>query len=388
MKKTLALLLAMVMIVVTACSGGKDKEKMERPAETSSSTMPETSEETKMNVVTTLFPNYDFAKIIGGDKAEVSLLLPPGVEPHSFEPTPKDITIINQSNLFIYTGEAMEPWAEKVVAESQEAGVYVIDASEGIELKEHEHFLGAHDHHDHDHDHDSEEHKDHDHDHDATKEEHHDHDHDAAIDNHEDHNHDSAEHQSHENKDHDHDHDHDHEKDPHIWLDPMLAKQMAENILKGFIVKDGKNAAYYTENCERLKKELDTLHSDIETMLKDMTSKTIIYGGHFAFGYFADRYGLEFISPYQGFSPSAEPTPKDIAELTESLKKSGSKTIFYEELTEPRIAKVISEETGAEMVELHGIHNVSKEEMTSGAGYVEIMRRNMEHLKHGLTNGK
>ncbi len=365
MEKTAALLLAAMMIVITACGGGKEKEKTEMPADTSSLMVSEISEGSKLKVVTTLFPNYDFAKRIGGEKAEVTLLLPPGVEPHSFEPTPKDITMINQSDLFVYTGEAMEPWAEKVAMQSQQAGVYVVDASEGIELKEHEHFLGAHDHDDHDHDATKEEHEDHDHD--ATKEEHETHDHDVTKEEHD---------------------DHDHEKDPHIWLDPILAKQMAENILKGFIAKDEKSATYYTENCERLKKELDTLHTDIEAMLKDIPSKTIIYGGHFAFGYFADRYGLEFISPYQGFSPSAEPTPKDIAELTESLKKSGSKTIFYEELTEPRIAKVISEETGAEMVELHGIHNVSKEEMASGVGYVEIMRRNMEHLKKGLTNGK
>ncbi len=109
-----------------------------------------------------------------------------------------------------------------------------------------------------------------------------------------------------------------------------------------------------------------------------------MYGGHFAFGYFARRYKLDYISPYSGFSPDAEPTPKKVAELTEVLKKTGNNTVFFEELIEPRVARTLAKETGTSLVLLHGAHNVSKEELSGGQSYIAIMRANLAALKKAL----
>jgi zinc transport system substrate-binding protein len=318
-------------------------------------------DEKKVLVVTTLFPQYDFVKNIGGERVELTLLLPPGAEPHSYEPTPRDILNIQRADVFIYTGEQMEPWAHRVLAGVKKDSLVVVDTSTGIELME------GHDHdhaddHDHDHDHDDDHDDDHDHDHDD------DHDHD-----------------------HDDDHDdkpsldqHNHDKDPHIWLDPVLAQKMVENIVVGLVAADPEYQEYYEQKGEAYKEELKKLHEKYEETFKNTTSKTIIYGGHFAFGYMAKRYGLEHISPYKGFAPDAEPTPRRIAELIQTIEDSNAKVIYYEELIDPRVARVISQETGAEMILLHGGHNISKQELEAGRTYVDIMEENLKKLKLGL----
>ncbi len=350
-------MISLVMLLLSACtpnsveaeksSNADSQSESEKTVESVTEGETENGAEVhKIKVMTTLFPQYDFAKIVGGDKVEVTLLLPPGVEAHSYEPTPQDIISIQESDLFVYTGEQMEPWVHKMVENVKSDGLTIVDSSKGIEL-----MMGHH------HDHEGE---DEDHDHDAGDD---DHDHDADSE----------------------DEDHDHEGvDPHIWLDPVLAKTMVDNLTEGLILVDPENEAYYQQNADAYKLKLDELDNSFRAAFEKTDSKTIIYGGHFAFGYFAKRYGLENISPFEGFSPDAEPTPAKIAELIENLKKAGTHYIFYEELVDPKIARIISEETGAEMLLLHGAHNVSKEERESGITYIEIMQQNLENLKIGL----
>lgn len=306
------------------------------------------TEEDKPLVIATLFPQYDFTREIAGDKVEVILLLPPGVEPHSYEPSPRDIVDIQSADMFVYTGAYMEPWAERIVESAEGSSLLIVDTSIGIELMDEE----DHHHHDHDHEHNHE----HDHDHD------HEHEHE-----------------------HEHDHHHHHGgKDPHFWLDPLLAQVMVDHIITGLVKVDPENAGYYEDNGEAYKQRLAELHHKLEDGLADIEDRTILYAGHFAFGYFAARYNLEHISPYEGFAPDAEPTPGNIAELIESVKKSGSKVIYYEELIDPKIARVVAEQTGAEMMLLHGAHNVTAEELAGGATYISLMEENLEKLLEGL----
>lgn len=273
-----------------------------------------------IKIITTLFPQYDFANEIVKDKGEVKLLLPPGVEAHSYEPTPKDIVDIRKADVFIYTGKYMEPWAEKMIKEIDDSTI-VIDISKGIELVDEE--------------------------------------------------------------DWEHNHEH-HGKDPHIWLDPVYAQKIVDNILEGIIKADSKNENFYRQNAENYKEKLAELDKKFVETFSKVKHKTIIHGGHFAFGYFAKRYGLEYISPYDGFSPNAEPTPKKISELMNNMKSLGLNVIYYEELIDPKVAKIISEETGGKMLLLHGAHNISKEELESGISYIEIMESNLDRLKEGL----
>ncbi len=280
--------------------------------------------ETKPIITTTLFPQYDFTNIIVGDKFEVVLLLPPGVEAHSYELSPKDMKTLLSSDIFIYTGEAMEPWVSNILETLEKEDIYVLDLSENIKLE-------------------------------------------------------SFNYPSHDDLDHE-----DSQYDPHYWTDPMNAKIMVDEILKAVVSIDKNNEEYYNQNANKLKDDLDRLDEDIKRVVNNSESNTIISGGHFALGYFANRYGLEYISPYEGFSPNAEPSAQAIAKIMKIVKETGAKAIFYEELIDPKIAKTISEQTGIEMLELNAAHNVSKEQLETGIHYVDIMYKNLDNLKKGL----
>ncbi|MEH0021916.1 MAG: zinc ABC transporter substrate-binding protein [Desulfobacter sp.] len=184
---------------------------------------------------------------------------------------------------------------------------------------------------------------------------------------------------------HDHHHHHHHGgKDPHIWVDLGHVQTMVDTIARAFAEKDPGNKDFYLNNAAAYKAKIAELDARFYKALSTAKHKTIIYGGHFAFGYFAKRYGLTHESPYEGFAPNAEPSPKAIAELIKSLRASGQKYIYYEELIDPKVARIISEETGATLELLHGAHNVSKDELKAGITFLDIMNDNLEKLKVGL----
>lgn len=301
----------------------------------------------KLEIVTTLFPTYDFAKQVGKDKINVSLLLPPGVESHTFEPKPQDVVRINKADVFIYTGKYMEPWVEDLLKGVSNKKLAVVDSSLGIELLA-------------------------------------DDDHDEEGEHHEgEHHNDGDDHEIEHAEEHEHGHHHG-GKDPHIWVDLGNAQRMVDTIAKALAAKDPANYNFYLKNAQEYKLKLADLDRRFRETLATAKHKTIIYGGHFAFGYFAKRYGLEHDSPYDGFSPNAEPSPKAIVELINKLKTSGIKYIYYEELLDPKVARTISQETGAQLELLHGAHNVSKDELTRGVTFLDIMEDNLKKLKVGL----
>jgi zinc transport system substrate-binding protein len=281
-----------------------------------------TTGEKKLKVVTTLFPLYDFAKNIGGQKADITLLLPPGVEPHAFEPRPGDILKIHKADIFIYTGRFMEPWVEDILKSIGSQGPLVIDSSKVIKLSE------------------------------ETGEN-------------------EGKHES-------------GEMDPHIWLDFSNARKMVVNILDGFLRRDLANKDFYLKNAEDYKKKLDELDKNYRDSLSSCKKDTIIHGGHFAFGYLARRYHLKYLSAYKGFSPNAEPTPWSLIELSKKLKEHGISYIFYEELIMPKVSEAIAKETGAKLMMLHGAHNITKDEMDRGVTFISLMEQNLSNLKVGL----
>lgn len=300
-------ILSMLLLSFTGCT---------QPA---ASPQEEAAEEEKPLVIATLFPQYDFVRQVAGDRVRVILLLPPGIEPHNYEPSPRDIAEILKADLFVYTGAIMEPWAERIINAAEGTDLLVIDTSIGIEL------LGE------------------------------------------------AEHQ-----------DHGDEKDPHFWLDPLSARVMVDHIVEGLSLVDPDNVEHYRQNGEAYKQKLQDLHEQIAESLAGLENRTIIYAGHFAFGYFTSRYDLNHVSPYEGFAPDAEPTPANIAELIKKVRQSNTRVIFYGELIEPKVAAVIAEQTGAEMALLHGAHNVTAAEMQSGITYISIMEDNLAKLLRGL----
>jgi zinc transport system substrate-binding protein len=269
-------------------------------------------------VVAAIFPDFDFARRVGGERIQLKLLLPPGVEAHSYEPTPSDVSALSRAALFVFTGAGMEPWAVDLAKSAANPRLLVVDASKGIELIQGRNEGGR-----------------------------------PGL-------------------------------DPHIWLDPTNAARMAATIAEGLSTIDPAGAAYYAKNSSDFGAELLALDARIAKALEGAKRRTIIYGGHFAFGYFAKRYGLDYVSPYRGFSPDAEPSPRALAELIDTLKKTGSPTVFYEELLEPRVARVLAQESGARLELLHGAHNVTKAELDAGLTYLSIMDEDLRKLRVAL----
>jgi zinc transport system substrate-binding protein len=274
----------------------------------------------KITVITTLFPLYDFAKIVGQDKVEVSLLLPPGVEAHSFEPKPSDIVKINESGIFIYTGKFMEPWAEDIINGVTNKNVKFVNTSNGIDLMK------------------------------LT----------VGMP------------------------DEAHGFDPHIWLDFENNKIMVDSIAKALMEKDPANADFYQKNATEYKNQLAQLDNQYKSALTKCENRVIVYGGHYAFGYLAKRYNLQYLAA-QGLAPDSEPTANDLVKLVEQVKKNNIKYVFYEEMTTPKIAETIANETNAKMLLLNAAHNVTKEDIDNNVTFLSIMTENLTNLKTGLS---
>lgn len=289
----------------------------------------------RLQVVVSLFPLYDFARAIGGDKADVTLLLPPGLEPHSYEPKPDDMIRISKANLFIYTNRYMEPWADKVVSGVVSGkGPKIIDAGAGITYlpaAEHEDAHEGHGHH--------EQHTDHDH--------------------------------------------HHGEMDPHIWLDFENAQRMVRTMVTAFSQVDQANAAYYRANGDGLIGKLVDLDNRYREGLRSCQSRELIHGGHYAFGYLAKRYNLEYHA-LSGVSAEAEASPARMLDMLKALKQTGSRTLFAEELLSPRLTETLAREAKVEVLMLHGAHNLSKDDFNRGVTFVELMDRNLTQLQKGL----
>jgi zinc transport system substrate-binding protein len=294
----------------------------------------ETERTGKLRVITTLFPLYDFARAIGGDKAEVTLLLPPGMEAHSFEPKPGDIVRVGKADLFIYTNRYMEPWAEDIISGIGASKTLVIDASRGTRMLK----AGKSD----EHEHDAEQHG--------------------------------------QGTDRDR---HGEGMDPHLWLDFGNARIMMDTILAGFTARDPTNSAFYSANASAYKAKLSELDERYRAGLAACDKRIFLHGGHFAFGYLANRYGLRYESAY-AISADAEPSPAKIAQLISRIRANGLHYIYTEELVEPRIADTIARETGATVLKLHGAHNISRDDLATGVTFLSLMDRNLTNLRIGL----
>lgn len=275
----------------------------------------------KLQITATLFPQYDFCRQIAGERAEVTLLLPPGMESHNYEPSVSDILSITKSDLFVYTGPYMEAWAQTVI-EGLDDSVRVVDVSQDIALCEHE-----------------------------------------------------------DHEEHAHAHEEQEEMDPHIWTDPLRAVMMAENILTALCEEDPKNSGYYTGRAEAYIAQLHALDEEFSAVAAQLKSRVLCHGGRFSMTYFARRYDLTFIAAFDSCSSQAEPSAARVIEMIQQVREQKLPAVFYEELTQPRIAQVISEETGAILLLLHTCHNVSKKELEEGVTYLSLMQGNLENLK-------
>ena len=288
----------------------------------------------KIKIIATIFPNYDFARQIGGDKVDVKLLLDSGVESHTYEPTPKDMIEINNSDIFIYTGADFEPWAKEIFDASEDNKFYIIDTSNNIQL--------------------------------IKKEEFEEKNINSEI---------LEEHESHDG--------HDHEEssyDSHIWLSPDNAIIMINDILGVLCKLDPDNSEYYIENAENYKKEILDLDNKFKNLIETSERKEIAFAGKFSYTYFIDKYNLKFVSVYNNCGHGEDPSIAKVKSVIDYINNHNLPVVFYEELSEGTVAKMIGDETSAIAKVFYTIHNANIKEDT----YITLMKKNYENLKEAL----
>ena len=283
-------------------------------------------------IVASLFPQYDFARNIAGDRAKVVMLLPPGMDSHTFDPRPGDIKEIYDADVFVYTGKYMEPWADRIIA-AVPAGspLTVLDASIGIKMEE----AGG------EHDEDGEEDGGH------------------GIEAHEG------------------------SFDPHIWLDMKNAAVMVDNITEALCGADAANADFYRKNALKYKAELAVLDKSISD-LASRQKKALVFGGKFAYRYFLGGYGFEYVTVNDSCSVHSEPSVKDVARVIKYIKDNGVKYVYHEELTEPRTAKAVAASAGAAATLFSTVHNVTPRDFKSGVTFIELMNENLGRIRRGI----
>ena len=260
-------------------------------------------------VVATIYPLWELARQVAGERAEVVALVPPGVEPHDWEPSARDVTVVQRATVFIHSGTALDAWATRLLA-GLPGRTRVIDASSGLDLLRQR--AGA---------------------------------------------------------------------DPHVWLDPTLARAQALAIASGLAQADPAGGPIYVQNVAALAARLDALDQAFAAGLRDCAHRELVTS-HAAFAYLARRYGLTQV-PLMGPAPEAEPSPADLAAIVKTARRLKVTHVFFEPLVSPRLAQTLAREIGATALPLDPIEGSSREQ-AAGTGYVELMQANLANLRVGL----
>ena len=374
------------------------------------------SQDTKIKVFASFYPYYEFTRNVAGDTAIVEQYMPSGIEAHDWEPRPQEIQSLKDASVFVYNGLGMEPYVENIIESGEFDNVVFVKASDGVELikpdeghaeefaKEIEHVIEEFEHghmtesqaiekveeilHEHEgdgHDHGNETmekieailHEIEDgH---ITAEAGFEEMHHAVLDVEEE------GHDDHKEEKHDEPgpgHHHDFESDPHIWLDPMLVKQQVNNIRDGLIQADPQNKEQYETNAIAYNEKLDELDMSIRSSLSSCSKDTFV-PFHNAFTYLGERYDLKIMS-LGGLAPDSEATAAEIAEFVDFVKDNDIKVIFAEELVDPRLAEVIADEAGAQVMIFSPIEALAHDEVGKDITYLDKMQQNLDALKVAL----
>ena len=304
----------------------------------------------KISVVATVFPYYDFARAIGGEYLDVTLLLPPGRDSHSFEPTAQDLLTLQSADIFLYNGGEMETWVEEVLEAVPRSHGITFQGIETVDLLEEAHSK-------------------------SMKTTGHSHDHEEA----EDHNHEEEEHDHDEEEEHHHD-----EYDEHIWTSLENAQLLVSAIEEVFCEADPEHEKQFHDNAAAYREQIANVQSEIEEIVDKARVKKILFADRFPFLYFTQEFGLDYDAAFAGCAGDTEPSARVIASLIEEIQSENIKAIYHVEMGNTKTAQMIQEATGVEILELHSCHTVTSKQLQEGVTYVELMRQNAENLKKGL----
>ena len=316
MKKTLCCILTCALLL-TACGAPPTAA----PAEG------------KLKIVATVFPAYDFARAAAGELAEVSLLLPPGAESHSYEPTPADILAVRDCDLFLYLGGESDAWVDTILDAVQPRGE-TLRMTDCVALLEEETVAGMQE----------------------PGHGHEDHGHGAVV-----------------------------EIDEHVWTDSGNAAAITAAIGERLASIDPENAETYSANAAAYAGQLNELDQAFRDFFAGVEHPVMIFGDRFPLRYFAEAYGVEYYAAFPGCSTQTEPSAATIAFLTGKVREEGIGTVYYIEFSNHLVADGIAEATGAGTAQFHTCHNVSQAELDSGATYLSLMEGNLETLRETMS---
>lgn len=305
----------------------------------------------KISVVTTIFPPYDFVRQIAGDQADVKMLLKPGEETHSYEPTPQDIIAIQDSDVFIYTGGENDVWVEDILSsmpDSDMVTLRLVDCVDTVEEEQVEGMKGSAGH-----DHDEE-------------------DYGNVHGGHTD----EADGEDEEKSQH--------EVDEHVWTSPVNASLIVEQIKNVLSQADPDHSEMYAENTLAYQEQLAELDGQFREVVDHAKRNIMIFGDRFPFRYFADEYGLEYYAAFPGCAGDTEPSAATMAFLIEKVREEQVPAVLKMELSNDDIANAVAEATGTEVKVLYSCHNLSADDLENGETYLSMMQKNVETLKEVL----
>lgn len=283
-----------------------------------------------LRIVCTSFPCYDFARAVAGDRGEIQLLIKPGAEVHSYEPTPSEVLSIAECDLFVYIGGESDAWVRSILDSFGNAAPRTLrffDCIEGIEEEEKEGMTLADGH-----------------------------DHGAG----------------------------EVEYDEHIWTSPVNAAAMVNALRDALCAIRPEAADAFAGNAERYADGIMELDGEIRATVDSAARRELIFADRFPFLYFVREYGLEYCAAFPSCAAESEPSAKTLAYLIERVKTDGIPAVYTIELSSGRTAQAISEETGAKVLTMQSIQNVSEADFSAGENYLTLMRRNLEALREGL----
>ena len=341
----------------------------------------------KLKVAVTLFPYYDFVRQIAGNQVDLQMVIPAGMDSHSFEPTPADIRTIQHADILISNGGTMEHWLDETLAALDTTNMTIVTMMDYVDAVEEEIVEGMEDA-DHDHEH-THVYVAADHDHSGEMPEEHaahaheDDDHDHSGETPEEHAAHSYEEDTRSYVDHD-GHEEEIEYDEHIWTSPVNAMKLVDVIGDTLAEADPAHADTYHQGAENYKKELEEIDSGFREVSANRKRNMIVMGDKFPFRYLADEYQLDYRAAFSGCSSDTEPSAKTIAYRIDKVKEEQIPAVYYLELSSHRVAEIIGEETGAEPLLLHSCHNVTRAQFDAGITYAGLMRQNIENLRKGI----
>lgn len=317
--------------LLTGCGTGRAEDASEKA-----------QDDGRISVVTTIFPQYDFVRQIAGDSVDLKMLLKPGEETHSYEPTPQDIIAIQNSDIFIYVGGENDAWVEDILDSMPDAGMRTLKLIDCVDTVEEEHVEGMQEQPGHSHE-EEEYHGD------ETEEAH-------SV----------------------------HEIDEHVWTSPVNASAIVDEIKELLAQTDPGNRQRYEENAEAYEAELAALDAAFREVVDNAGRRLVIFGDRFPFRYFADEYGLDYYAAFPGCASDTEPSAAVMAFLINKVAEEKVPAVLKMELSNENIANAIAEATGTEVRTFYSCHNLTAEEFESGETYLSMMQKNVETLKEVL----